>query len=98
MQSGYKVELIESITEIRKQASRIKEEADQCLAWAVHDSNLAIKDVKETTGMTNDLLKAMQRFLEERIPLRSQHDGAWIQHSNTDTKGLMSEQYRRLKP
>ncbi|ETS73822.1 hypothetical protein PFICI_14768 [Pestalotiopsis fici W106-1] len=79
-QSAYKAELIESINEIRRQASRIKEEADQCLAWAVRDSNLAIKDVKQTG---NEVLKALQRLLEESIPARHEYTASQLEAMNS---------------
>lgn len=63
-QKGYKEELLKSIEEIRKQAARIKEEADRCLAWAVHDQGLVIKnmDKKSDTGL--DLLERIFRMLD----------------------------------
>ncbi|KAF3025095.1 hypothetical protein E8E14_014568 [Neopestalotiopsis sp. 37M] len=73
---------LKSINEIRKQASRIKEEADQWLAWTVHDSNLAIKDVKKSTAVGNELLKALQKLLEERMPLRSHNAASQIEALN----------------
>lgn len=63
-QKGYKETLLKSIEEIRKQAARIKEEADRCLAWAVHDQGLVIKnmDKKSDTGL--HLLENMYRMLD----------------------------------
>ncbi|KAK6062704.1 hypothetical protein SCUP515_13109 [Seiridium cupressi] len=42
-QSGYKSELFKSIEKIRRHEYRIKEEAQQCLAWAMNDQELAIQ-------------------------------------------------------
>ncbi|KAK6224094.1 hypothetical protein LQW54_000241 [Pestalotiopsis sp. IQ-011] len=72
------------LKEIRKQAARIKEEADRCLAWAVHDQGLVIKnmDKKSDTGL--DLLENMYRML----------DGKYFVSRDT---GSSSETVKRLR-
>ncbi|KAK6064552.1 hypothetical protein SCUP234_12958 [Seiridium cupressi] len=71
-QSGYKSELFKSIEEIRRHEYRIKEEAQQCLAWAMNDQELAIQSANTSMDtkfdITFGILGHIPKVLEQWIP------------------------------
>ncbi|KAI1858928.1 uncharacterized protein JN550_012286 [Neoarthrinium moseri] len=98
-QAEYKSALLKSIDEIRKQASRIKDEAQQCLAWAVKEQSLVVKSmdtkmnrIESVDNKIDRILGSLQRLLEQRMPIPI------TQNANQEPVIEQLEMLKRLHP